>query len=184
MSPHPQQHLAAALAAAQQQPRVSLPLSVSLGNAHASSTMALAGLSATPSQQPGVKPQDPHQPQPLTQTVFLSPPASGSPSGAPNLALNLATNNHHSVPISPSTPVSIPSISALPMMAVKLDAAANPHLAASIGVKRQTSTIALSAVPGDFRADGDAFVENGNISKEKIRRMDSPERRPSAASTD
>ena len=62
---------------------------------------------------------------------------------------------------------------------VPLDASSNPHLAASIGVKRQSSTIALAA-PTDYRHDGDSIAENGNILKEKSRRMDSPERRPSA----
>ena len=121
LSSHPQQHLAAALAAAQQQPRVSHPISVSLGSAQAPATMTLSGLTSHPQQQAAAKahPLDSHQ-QHITQTVFLSPPASGSPSGtAPNLALNLATYNH-SVPITPTTPGAIPSIAGLPMMAVKL----------------------------------------------------------------
>ena len=190
LSSHPQQHLAAALAAAQQRPRVSHSISVSLGSAHAPATVTLSGLTGHPQQQAAVVAAaaakgHPHesQQQHITQTVFLSPPASGSPSGtAPNLALNLATNNH-SVPITPTTPGAIPSIAGLPMMAVKLDASSNPHLAASIGVKRQSSTIALAA-PTDYRHDGDSIAENGNILKEKSRRMDSPERRPSAATMD
>ena len=146
--------------------------------------MTLTGLNAPPQLQstPQHHHQQPHQqqtPQHITQTVFLSPPASGSPSGAHNLALNLATNNH-SIPITPNTPGSIPSISGLPMMAVKLDASSNSHLAASIGVKRQSSTIALAT---DFRQDGE-ISENGNIVKEKSRRLESPERRASAAATD
>ena len=179
LSTHPQQHLAAALAAAQQQPRVTLPISVSLAGAHAPATMTLAGLSASHSISSG-KPS--LSEQHVTQTVYLSPPATGSPSGAPNLALNLATNNHPAaVPMTPTTPVSIASISGLPMMAVKLDASSNPHLAASIGVKRHSS---FSAPINDFRPDGEGFGETGTLSKEKNRRLETPERRPAAASMD
>ena len=187
MSSHPQQHLAAALAAAQQQPRP--PLFVSLGNAHnASSSMTLSGLTVQLQQHSSSNqhepPKHPHsqQQQHITQTVFLSPPPSGSPSGAPNLALNLATNNH-SVPMTATNPVSIPSISGLPMMAVKFDPSSTPHLAASIGVKRQSSSFALAA-PTDFRSDPGILTENGSMEKSRRIDLESLDRRPSAATTD
>jgi len=185
LSPHPQQHLAAALAAAQQQPPRP-PLSVSLANAHASSSVALSGLTGQTHQLHSSsqhEPQKPSQPQQhITQTVFLSPPPSGSPSGAPNLALNLASNNP-SVPITAAGPASIPSISGLPMMAVKLNPSSTPHLAASIGVKRQSSSFALAA-PADFRSDPTINAENGSMEKSRRIEIESADRRTSAATTD
>lgn len=181
MSSHPQQHLAAALAAAQQQPRP--PLSVSLTNAHAPSSVTLSGLAAQLQRSNQYEPQKHQHPQQhITQTVFLSPPPSGSPSGAPNLALNLATNNH-SVPITATNAVSIPSISGLSMMAVKLDSSSTPHLAASIGVKRQSSSFALAA-PNDFRSDPGMLTNNGSMEKSRRLDLESVDRRPSATSTD